>query len=73
MRGDTPFNFHIHINSNFPPTIIKELPKSIANHISNISLSEGIFENTTPIYEAALTSSTHKAHIKTPMSFNKES
>ena len=41
--NDSPV--YIHVNSNHPPSIIKELPMSVTKRISNISPNEEIFDN----------------------------
>ena len=51
-----PNNIHIYINKNLnhPPNILKQLPKSIAKHISETSSNEEIFNKSTKIYSKAL-------------------
>ena len=51
-----PVNIPIYINkkSNHPPTVLEQLPKSIAKRISDISSDENIFSNSIPIYTKAL-------------------
>eukprot|EP00117_Sycon_ciliatum_P010892 scpid56109/ scgid2016/ len=46
--GDTPL--YLNMASNHPPTIIKNLPKSINKRLTSISASEDIFEEAKPIY-----------------------
>ena len=46
--------FYIHKHSNQPPTILKELPKSIAKRISDLSSSKNIFHDAIPVYKEAL-------------------
>ena len=53
--GDTPL--YLNMASNHPPTIIKNLPKSINKRLTSISASEDIFEEAKPIYAAALSKS----------------
>ena len=48
---------HIHKQSNHPPNILKELPKSINKRISYISCDEHVFNNAKETYEKALESS----------------
>ena len=45
---------YIYKHSNHPPTILKELPKSIAKRISDLSSSENIFHDAIPVYKEAL-------------------
>ena len=46
---------YIHCNSNHPPTIIKQIPKSINKRISSRSANNSSFESTAPVYREALT------------------
>ena len=52
----TPDNTPDYINkkSNHAPVVLKQLPKSIAKRISDISSDENIFCNSIPIYTKAL-------------------
>ena len=54
-----PGNRPIYINScsNYPPTVIKQLPKSISKRLSDLSSNEEIFEKTKPAYRDALNKS----------------
>ena len=45
---------YIDINSNHPPQILKQLPKSIEKKLSEIPSSKEIFDNSKPLYEKAL-------------------
>lgn len=45
---------YININSNHPPSIKKQIPKSIGRRISNIYSSKTVFENNVKIYEDTL-------------------
>ena len=45
---------YINKKSNHPPVVLKQLPKSIAKQISDISFDESIFCNSIPIYSEAL-------------------
>ena len=45
---------YIHKHSNHPPTVLKELPKSIAKRISDLSSSENIFHDAIPVCKKAL-------------------
>ena len=51
-----PNNTPVYINkkSNHPPVVLKQLPKSIATRISDISFDENFFCNSIPIYSEAL-------------------
>ena len=62
LRKDTyllhrkPVNPPVYISncSNHPPTVIKQLPKSISKRLSDLSSNEEIFEKTKPTYSDAL-------------------
>ena len=45
---------YINRNSNHPPAIIKQLPKSINKRISSLSANHSLFESTAPVYRDAL-------------------
>ena len=72
---------HIVINSNHPPTTIRELPKSIGKRLSELSCNKEIFEKATPPYTDALKKTGFKENLvytpkKPPIIFltrNKES
>ena len=53
--GDTPV--YINIQSNHPPSILKEVPKSISKRIWSLSDSKDTFNNAIPIYQKALNES----------------
>ena len=53
--GDTPL--HLHVAFNHPPTIIKNLPKSINKRLASISASEEIFDEAKPIHVATFSKS----------------
>ena len=54
-----PDNPPVYINScsNHPPTVIKQLPRSISKRLSDLSSNEEIFEKTKPAYRDALNKS----------------
>ena len=54
-----PDNPPVYINScsNHPPTVIKQLPKSISKRLSDLSSNKEIFEKTKPAYRDALNKS----------------
>ena len=56
--NDTPT--YINVNSNHPPNIIKALPNSISQGISNISSDKATFNNAAPSYNDALSPSRYK-------------
>ena len=45
---------YIHKNSNHPPSILKQIPKSIEKRISNLSSTETIFNEAKEIYTKKL-------------------
>ena len=47
---------YIHIQSDHPPSITKQLPRSIEKRLSQLSSSKDIFYETTPYYEQRLAS-----------------
>ena len=52
-KPDNEVNY-VHVHSNHPPNILKQIPLSIQNRLSNLSSNEEIFNQTTPYYTAAL-------------------
>lgn len=50
---------YVHVHSNHPPVILKQIPLSIQNRLSNLSSNEDIFNATVPYYEDALKRSGH--------------
>ena len=54
---------YININSNHPPNILKELPKSINKRISETSCNERIFNEAKSLYEEALKNSGFSANL----------
>ena len=68
---------YIHINSNHPPTVTKQIPKSINTRISKLSSNKEIFDKSKDIYEKGLKDSGFIANFnfeenKTPQMNNKE-
>ena len=45
---------YVNVHSNHPPNVIKQIPLSIQNRLSNLSSNEEIFKQATPYYTAAL-------------------
>ena len=56
--NDTPL--YVHVDSNHPPNVIKEIPNSINTRLNNISSSKQAFEDAKPAYQQALDKSGHK-------------
>ena len=48
---------YINKHSNHPPSVLRQLPKSIIKQISEVSSNEEVFKQSVPIYEKALTGS----------------
>ena len=51
---------YVHTSSNHPPQILKQLPASINDRLSNNSSNENIFNTTKQVYEDALKKSGYK-------------
>ena len=60
--GNTPR--YVHIDSNHPPTIAKQIPKSIESRLSTISSNKDIFDRNKPEYEKALQRSGHQTKLQ---------
>ena len=54
---------YIHVNSDHPPSILKQLPKSIEKRLSSLSSSKEIFEETGPYYEQQLSNCGYKEKL----------
>ena len=54
---------YIHVSSNHPQTIIKQLPKMINKRISELTSTEKEFTNAKKFYEDALKKSGHNAEL----------
>ena len=59
---------YINVDSDHPPSIIKQLPISIENRLSSISSSEAVFDQSKGYYQEALRKSgyTHELRYKPP-------
>ena len=55
---------YIHVNSGHPPSIIKEIPRSIEKRLSTLSSSENIFQESAVYYEKCLKNSGHKTKLQ---------
>ena len=51
---------YIHISSNYPPEIIKHLPDSVEERLTNNSCNKQVFNSAKPEYEKALKGSGYK-------------
>ena len=54
---------YIYVNSDHPPSILKQLPKSIEKRLSSLSLSKEIFEETALHYEQYLSNCGYKKKL----------
>lgn len=61
-----PGNTHqyVHIESNHPPLVIKQIPYSIEARLSKISSNEEIFNNSKAEYQTALYKAGHKVELQ---------
>ena len=55
--NDTPL--YVHVDSNHPPSVIKQIPKSINARLSKISCNKETFDRAAPAYQKALENSGH--------------
>ena len=55
---------YIHINSDRPPSIIKEIPRSVENRLSILSSSKDIFQESVIYYEKCLKNSGYKTKLQ---------
>ena len=55
---------YIHVESNHPPNIIKQIPKTIEKRLSQLSSSEKIFNESAPFYEDKLHQSGYQQKLK---------
>ena len=54
----------IHVNSDHPPLIIKEIPRSIEKRLSILSLSKNIFQESAVYCEKCLTGCQYKTKLQ---------
>lgn len=59
--GNIPL--YVHVQSNHPPTVIKQIPEGINKRLSNISSTKKAFEQAAPAYQEALQKSGHKYQL----------
>ena len=57
---------YVHNQSNHPPTIIKNIPKSINNRLTSISSDENAFKQSSATYQEALTKSGYRYKLSYP-------
>ena len=60
--GDTPL--YVHVNSNHPPSIKRNIPEAINRRLSNLSSDEDQFKSVAPVYQEALEKSGYKFKLK---------
>ena len=58
----------IYIESNHPPSIIKQVPIALEKHLSQLSSNENIFNQTAPYYEQVL----QKSGYMNKLTYNKD-
>ena len=56
--GDSPL--YVNSKSNHPPSILKNIPKSINRRLSNLSSNEQVFKSVAPKYQEALDKAGYK-------------
>ena len=68
--GDNPL--YVHVHSNHPPSIIKNIPEAINKRLSSLSSNEEMFKSVAPIYQEALRKSgyTYKLHFNPQVTHN---
>ena len=54
----------MNVQSNHPPNIIKQLPKTIKQRLSNNSSNETTFNEAAPMYEKALSEEGYDVKLK---------
>ena len=60
--GDTPQ--YVHVQSNHPPSILRNIPEAIQKRLSALSSDENKFNEAVPIYQEALNKSGYKFKLK---------
>ena len=55
---------YVHKQSNHPPNVLKQIPKGIARRLSDISSSQEIFQQASPVYEEALRKSGYDEELQ---------
>ena len=55
---------YINVQSNHPPNIIKQLPKTLEQLLSNSSSNKKIFNEGAPLYEKALSEAAYNTKLK---------
>ena len=60
--GDTPL--YVHADSNHPPRILKNIPKSINKRLSALSSNEDMFLSVAPLYQNALNQAGYDFELK---------
>ena len=60
--GDTPL--YVHMKSNHPPSVTKNIPASINRRLSNLSSDEEMFNSVAPIFQKALENAGYKVKLQ---------
>ena len=55
---------YVNVNSNHPPSIIRNIPENINKRLSDLSKTEDIFQNSIGPYQEALEKAGHKFKFK---------
>ena len=63
-RKDNNETKYVHIQSNHPPNILKQIPISIQTRLSNLSANKEIFNQSIPYYSNALKKSGYNHEFK---------
>ena len=57
---------YVHVDSNHPPSVIKQIPLGINKRLASISSNNDVFTKSVPDYQKALTESGYKHELKMP-------
>ena len=60
--NDSPL--YVNIDSNHPPSILKNIPKAINKRLSQLSSNEDMFASVAPVYQAALNKAGYKHKLE---------
>ena len=63
-KKENDTSIYIHASSNYPPSIIKQIPKSISRRLSDNSSNVNIFNKYKHIYDNALKNSSYKQTLE---------
>ena len=60
--NDSPL--YVNVDSNHPPSILKNIPKAINKRLSQLSSNEDMFTSVSPVYQAALDNAGYKHKLE---------